>query len=437
MLKKNYLCGIICANYKGILTLTREKMHREIRRRPILWLFCVFMLVPFMGQAQVRVTEIEVDFQVNSTVIDPDFGENKEHLEKIISFIDEVNSDSTLSILQITFCGSASPEGALLHNRWLATNRLKSLEQYVRSRTEIPDNIVSYDNGYFPKEYFRILVNGMDVDHKDKILEIIDKESSDAEIQSGAHANNRIAELMQLGEGDVWRQLYAIFHDMRCAFAVIVTSKRPVIATFDKVDAMPMPDSIAIPTYVRPVVSAPAVDDEYRHLHIATNLPAWGLLLSNATLEIDLARRWSLAVPAYYSALNYFADDVKFRTVTIQPELRYWFRGCESSWYAGAHMGVSYFNVAWGDLFRYQDHNMNTPAIGGGLSVGYRLPLGKSKHWCLDLSLGAGAYAVHYDRFINIPNGFLVDSQKKTYVGIDQAAISFSYMFNLAKYKNR
>ena len=390
-----------------------------------------------MGQAQVRITEIEVDFQVNSTVIDPDFGENKEHLEKIISFIDEVNSDSTLSILQITFCGSASPEGSFQLNRRLANNRLKALEQYIRNRLVIPDNIVSYDDGYIPWEQFRQMVEDMEFEHKDKVLEIMDKDSYYVSYHGNTQINSRVAELMQLEEGDVWRQLYAIFHDMRCAFAVIVTSKRPVIAAFDKVDAMPMPDSIAIPTYVRPVVSAPAVADEYRHLHIATNLPAWGLLLSNATLEIDLARRWSLAVPAYYSALNYFADDVKFRTVTIQPELRYWFRGCESSWYAGAHMGVSYFNVAWGDLFRYQDHNMNTPAIGGGLSVGYRLPLGKSKHWCLDLSLGAGAYAVHYDRFINIPNGFLVDSQKKTYVGIDQAAISFSYMFNLAKYKNR
>ena len=390
-----------------------------------------------MAQAQVRITEFDVDFRHNSAVIEPEFGENKNHLEKIISFIEEINSDSTNSIRRITFCGSVSPEGSFQLNRRLANNRLKALEQYIRNRLVIPDSIIAYDDGYIPWEQFRQMVEGMEFEHKDKVLEIMDKDSYYVSYHGNTQINSRVAELMQLEEGDVWRQLYAIFHDMRCAFAVIVTSKRPAIAAFDKVDAIPMPDSIAIPTYVRPVVSAPAVADEYRHLHIATNLPAWGLLLSNATLEIDLARRWSLAVPAYYSALNYFADNVKFRTVTIQPELRYWFRGCESSWYAGAHMGVSYFNVAWGDLFRYQDHNMNTPAIGGGLSVGYRLPLGKSKHWCLDLSLGAGAYAVHYDRFINIPNGFLVDSQKKTYVGIDQAAISFSYMFNLAKYKNR
>ena len=417
--------------------MTREKTHREIRRRPILWLFCVFMLVPFLAQAQVRVIGLDVDFRVNSSIIEPDFGGNKDHLEKIISFIDEINSDSTLSILRITFCGSVSPEGSFQLNRRLAYNRLKSLEQYVRSRTEISDSIITYDDGYIPWEQFRELVEDMEFDHKDKVLDIINKEESYVSYYGNTQISSRVVELMQLEGGSVWRQLYTTFHDMRSAFAVFVTCKRPTIVAFDKTEPIPMVDTRAIPSDVCPMVSAPPVADEYSHLHIATNLPAWGLLLSNATLEIDLARRWSLALPAYYSALNYFADDVKFRTVTIQPELRYWFRGCESSWYAGAHMGLSYFNVAWGDLFRYQDHNMNTPAIGGGLSVGYRLPLGKSKHWCFDFSLGAGAYAVHYDRFINIPNGFLVDSHEMTYIGIDQAAISLSYMLNLAKRKKK
>ena len=395
------------------------------------------MLVPFMAQAQVRITEFDVDFRHNSAVIEPEFGENKNHLEKIISFIEEINSDSTNSIRRITFCGSVSPEGSFQLNRRLANNRLKALEQYIRNRLVIPDSIIAYDDGYIPWEQFRQMVEDMEFEHKDKVLEIMDKDSYYVSYHGNTQINSRVAELMQLEGGTVWRHLHTLFHDMRSAFAVIVTCKQPVIIAIEEVDPAPMLSTHDIPTGVCPMVTPSPAANEYRHLHIATNLPAWGLLLSNATLEIDLARRWSLAVPAYYSALNYFADNVKFRTVTLQPELRYWFRGCESSWYAGAHMGISYFNVAWGDLFRYQDHNMNTPAIGGGLSVGYRLPLGKSKHWCLDLSLGAGIYDVHYDRFINIPNGFLVDSHEMTYIGIDQAAISLSYMFNLAKYKNR
>ena len=412
-------------------------MRCETSRRPILSLLVVLMLVPFLAQAQVRVTEIDVDFRVNSAIIEPNFGENKDHLEKIISFIDEINSDSTLSILRITFCGSVSPEGSFQLNRRLAHDRLKALEQYVRSRTEIPDSVITYDDGYIPWGQFRELVENMEFDHKDKVLDIIDKKESYVKYHENTQISSRVIELMQLEGGSVWHQLHTTFHDMRSAFAIFVTYKQPPIATIKTDESKPSTDISAIPSGICPLVIAPPAADEYSHLHIATNLPAWGLLLSNATLEFDLARRWSLAFPAYYSALDYFADDVKFRTVTIQPELRYWFRGCESSWYVGAHMGLSYFNVAWGDLFRYQDHNMDTPAVGGGLSVGYRLPMGERKRWCFDFSLGAGAYAVHYDRFINIPNGFLVDSHEMTYIGIDQAAISLSYMFNLAKRKKR
>ena len=361
--------------------LKRRKMRCETPRRPILCLLAVFMLVPFLAQAQVRVTGIDVDFRVNSAIIEPNFGENEEHLEKIISFIDEINSDSTLSILRITFCGSVSPEGSLQLNRRLAYNRLKALEQYVRSRTVLPDSVITYDDSYIPWGQFRELVEDMEFDHKDKVLDIINKEESYVNYYENSQISSRVIELMQLEGGSVWRQLHAVFHDMRSAFAIFVTYKQPPIAAIKTDDSKPSTDISAIPSGICPLVIVPPAADEYSHLHIATNLPAWGLLMSNATLEIDFARRWSLALPVYYSALNYFADNVKFRTVTIQPELRYWFRGCESSWYAGAHMGLSYFNVAWGDLFRYQDHNMNTPAIGGGLTVGYRMPLGESKHW--------------------------------------------------------
>lgn len=42
----------------------------------------------------------------------------------------------------------------------------------------------------------------------------------------------------------------------------------------------------------------------------------------------------------------------------------------------------------------------------------------------------------HYDKFHNTPNtkdGLMIESIKKTYWGIDQAAVSFSYSFDLKK----
>jgi hypothetical protein len=77
---------------------------------------------------------------------------------------------------------------------------------------------------------------------------------------------------------------------------------------------------------------------------------------------------------------------------------------------------------------------MKTPAIGGGVGVGFRLPLSKKKRWKLEFAIGAGVYPLYYDLFHNTPNvkeGLLIESQKKIYFGIDQAEITFSYAFDI------
>ncbi len=389
-----------------------------------------------VAHAQVRRTEIFVEFRVNKSDLDPSFGDNASHLEEIVKFMEKINQDSTLSVIELSFCGSASPEGSSQLNRRLSRDRLKALERYVRSHVNVSDSVITYDDSYIPWDRFREQVQNMELKQKQEVLDIIDKECVYVDYHGNTHIDHRVVELMELDGGDVWRQLHTIFHEQRCAYAVFTTIKTFPMPTLpeigEKEDIVHQLD--AMQSHVIPVEGMP--DYGYRHLHFSTNLPYWGLLISNATVEVDLSRHWSLAFPIYYSALDYFSDDVKFRTFTLQPELRYWMRGCESSWYAGAHIGLSYFNMAFGELFRYQDHNMSTPALGGGLSIGYRLPFGgKRKRWSLDLSVGAGIYDVHYDRFINIHNGFLVDSHELVYTGIDHAAVSVSYMFDLAKRK--
>ena len=94
------------------------------------------------------------------------------------------------------------------------------------------------------------------------------------------------------------------------------------------------------------------------------------------------------------------------------------------------------FNFAFDGDYRYQDHNRNTPAIGGGMSIGYRLPISRNNRWRLELSLGAGVYSCHYDKFYNTPrtkDGLKIESIRDTYWGVDQAAVSFTYSFDLNK----
>ena len=114
------------------------------------------------------------------------------------------------------------------------------------------------------------------------------------------------------------------------------------------------------------------------------------------------------------------------------PELRFWPLR-EHRFFAALHFGVASYNLALGGDWRIQDHNGNSPAIGGGVNLGYRIPLGRSGRWNVEFSLGAGVYKAYYDKFRNERNGVRSSTVRKTFIGLDNAAVSFSYMFDLKK----
>ena len=153
----------------------------------------------------------------------------------------------------------------------------------------------------------------------------------------------------------------------------------------------------------------------------------------NLGVEVDMARHWSFALPIYYSAWNYFTYSLKFRTLNFKPEFRYWFSSENEGWYLGAHGGAAWYDFGFKGKYRYQDHDGHTPALGGGISAGYRLPISKNRRWHVEFGVSGGVYRLHYDKFLNVPNGRLMGSEKRTYVGLDDVSVSFSYSFDLKK----
>ncbi len=181
-----------------------------------------------------------------------------------------------------------------------------------------------------------------------------------------------------------------------------------------------------------------------RRMTIGSNCLLWGLLIGNVSAEYDFAPHWSANIEGRYSALNYFTECTKFRTLAFRYEMRYWCagRGCDSQrkgFYLEAHAGLGWYNIAvnGGDT-RYQDHNGSSPAFGGGIGAGYRLPFGGSRRWAIDFSAGAGVYRLHYDKYVNaghINAGPLKSERRKTAVIIDNVAVGISYTFDVGRRK--
>ena len=407
----------------------------------IVLLFCVGFTY-----AQEKRTEICVDFRVNSTVIDSAYSNNAVRMQEIIDFLRAIRQDSTINIVEISFCGVASPEGSDQLNRRLARGRLEALEKLVRKEVDIPDSLITRNDSYIPWDYLKSQIEDSGLIRKDEVIAILEEESLLVDYHHpNTHIDNRIVKLRALDGGKVWQQMHKLFFErMRNACAVFVTYKKelppvqePVIVSDTVVVEPPVevvetvPDTAAIVDVV-----IPEIEEWSRKLHLKTNAIGLGMGIANVAAEIDLAKHWSFTLPVYYSAWDYFKSTIKFRTFAVQPEFRYWLSDDNDGFFAGAHFGLAYYNFAFDGDYRYQDHNRETPAIGGGVSIGYRMPISKNNRWRVEFSLGAGVYSRHYDKFHNTPrtkDGLMIESIKKTYWGIDQAAVSFSYSFDLKK----
>lgn len=171
----------------------------------------------------------------------------------------------------------------------------------------------------------------------------------------------------------------------------------------------------------------------HRDAYVKANLLEGALFIANIAGEMDLWEQWSFALPVSWSSWDYTKSTIKFRTFKIMPEIRFWsyqFYGL----FVGAHFGLAYYNLAIDGKYRFQDRDGKHPAIGGGISVGYRMPVFKSSRWKLEFSIGGGAYSLDYDKFLNASDyhrGSFAGSKKKTYYGIDNASVSIVYSFHL------
>lgn len=116
--------------------------------------------------------EVCIGFPVGNSTLDTAYGNNAARLSEVVSFLESVKKDSTLELVEVSFCGSASPEGGFAINRELAEKRRNSLERYVRERVSLPDGIISRPEGFIAWERLAELVEVSDMPHKEEAVDV-------------------------------------------------------------------------------------------------------------------------------------------------------------------------------------------------------------------------------------------------------------------------
>lgn len=385
-----------------------------------------------MVRHDVKREEMHIRYRVAKAYIDKDYMNNRPVLDRIVEWTEEVKKDSMVNIVSVEFCGAVSPEGSVPFNHWLSVARLTALEKYVRQRVDIPEELIVRSDHYIAWDELKEMVLDSDLPNKDEIMEVLNSENTSI----GNELDSRIGALKALDNGRTWRIIFnRYFIHMRNAYMVIVTEKsekfyeyrrRNMIASLPSLTTGVDYESDLLQRTWPAAVSIPDV----RNMYVKTNLTGLALLIANIGVEFDLGRYLSLNIPVYHSGVNYFKPTVKFRTLATQPELRVWPMTNKKGLFIGAHLGFAYYNFAFDGDWRYQDHDGTSPTLGGGLSLGYRLPISRNKRWNLELGVGAGVYPLHYDRFHNLHNvkdGQLFDTHKNTYIGLDNVQLSISY----------
>ena len=373
-----------------------------------------------------RHTDIEIHFKLDNSELDLDYMGNAASFRRFAAFIDSVG---VAHIDSVVIMSQSSPEGYYGRNMKLSEERANAMRKYLlEAHPDLSGRLyVSPDGESWGRlrEYVEndtVIKSG----EKEKVLSIIDADVN-LETKKWRMKQRPVYEYL-------YKKYYPLIRNSKFHILYFTYSEAPKaepVAVSDTVVPQPEPaDTVVAET---PVVET---DAWVPRLHVKTNAVGLGMGIANLAVEVDLARHWSFTLPVYYSAWNYFKETLKFRTFAIQPEVRYWPSRENTGLFAGAHFGWGYYNFAFDGEYRYQDRSAKTPAIGGGLSLGYRLPLSKNRKWNMEIAIGAGCYSLHYDKFRNTADtkeGLLVESIRETYWGIDQAALTFSYAFDLKK----
>lgn len=373
---------------------------------------------------------LTVFFRQGVDKFEPAYKQNGRRCKEFVDRLDELQTSEHTRIARIQIYSSASPEGSVELNERLAANRAKSVTEYLHEALAFQDSIVFIQP--ITEDWAtlaELIADDKAVPSKDEALAIITN-SSDPD---------RKAHLMKLDGGRSWNYLYRKYFPLLRTFrvSVYVSPLHHKMEATLRTEVTAIPHNLEFPNlpYTPPTYEPQPVWT--RQITLKTNMLGWALMGENIAAEFDIIPHLSVAVPFYYSGgLDYFTETIKFRGIVVQPEVRWypWLskENANDGFFVGAHFGLGWYNFAINGDYRVQDKDGNTPSYGGGLSVGYAMQFKKNPRWGMEFALGGGVYKSTYDMFFNEANGPIYsEDNQKIWFGVDNAAVSFTYKFDV------
>ena len=164
---------------------------------------------------------------------------------------------------------------------------------------------------------------------------------------------------------------------------------------------------------------------------VKVNLLYGATLTPNLAGEIGLGRRTTIEVSGGNNRGNLNGseeDNKKLVHWIVKPEFRYWLCERFNGHFFGAHGFYGKYNVSGHDmpLLFDKEYRYEGRAIGGGISYGYHLVLGR--RWGLEFNAGVGVASLKYEKSDCIKCGNVIEEATKTYFGPTAAGIKLVFI---------
>lgn len=335
-----------------------------------------------------------------------------------------INRDS-LELASMIIHGAASPEGPTRWNKYLGEHRAETLVKFLRDNISKPIDEKTFELEITIEDYRTLCIMMHRASDKDYavVQTYCDRYLPRNNISGLKNA------LQTTRQGTLWRRLLREYFPRLRAARLVLFFRAP--RTYAKEVELDVP-----PVAMRPTLPAPMTADMLPlELPKQVRRPRREVLAVKSNLLFDVAyvpgyNRWC---PIPNVAIEYFPkhghftygasfdcpwwqdyDAHKFFQIrNYQLEARYYLRSGDIATNPpgeGAAFRGLYFQ-GYGHLGLFGicfDANRGWvgEGLGGGLGVGYVLPLSKSGHWRLEFGLQAGVFYCRYDPYqYGSPNG--------------------------------
>ena len=385
-----------------------------------------------------------VFFDLNSVVVDRNYGTNGEALDELISLIESRGTDE---IESIEILAKTSPDGTVTVNERCAKQRGQAVYDYIVARyPELKNKVTVRSAG----EAWEDLKAAVESDEKlsdssrSKILSII---------VSPADPDEKEARMRELPE---WEHLLnEVFPSLRNARAEVkhkeapaepaMPTAQPADITVDDEPIVVADTTLRLTEDVLNIAPAPAV--KYPRFAVSTNV-VYDLLgvtdgfrfTPNVSLEFPIGNKWSTFIDYAFPWWVTKGNNQAWQILKWDIGSRYWLSHHNSKvpmdilsgHFVGIDLGAGYYDIepehkGWQGEFQTV-----------GIEYGYAWKLGQA--WRLDAYVGAGWLGTHYRYYVGDSTDqhlLYRNHGKMTWLGPTKAGISIKYIFNTERRNGR